>query len=69
VAGCAQAIESNTQAARVNRARLMAAESWPARLEQIGKLIAAAIGRAPAVEETPAHAASRALVTATVEAQ
>lgn len=69
VAGCAQAIESNTQAARVNRARLMAAESWPARLEQIGKLIAAAIGRAPAVEEIPAYAAPRALVTATVEAQ
>ncbi len=56
-AACDAAIASNTPAARVNRARLMAAESWPARLEQIGALIAATLGHTPAAARPPRPAA------------
>lgn len=45
---CAEALAHNRPADRASRSRLMATESWEARLEQIGEIVQAAIQNRPA---------------------
>lgn len=63
---CARAARRNEPLARRQRSELMRAESWPARLEQIGALIERILGTGPITPKASAPAELRILETAGV---